>query len=127
MCQKKKQLIPRILTNKEYQWKMTNLVINSIWFQLALLAFTSVFLTNNIVLIRLLLITGDCLLLLNSILGWPFWPDVKRDTDEKAWDTIFWSSLNIVLNSVVLFKFYRDKRKNATDNGNNTTTEVDRV
>jgi hypothetical protein len=79
---------------------------NSIWFHLASLSFTLIGFTSNITKVRLLIVCGNLLFITNSLVGWPFWPNIYRSSepgvpfvDTVSWDTIAWATFNAGLNT----------------------------
>ena len=93
---------------------------NSIWFHTASLFFTSIIFTSDVIKIRLLIIAGNVFMLLNALLGWPFYPDIIRKPVVISWDSTFWPIFNIIFNT---YKFWKDYKKKNTENNEDDENE----
>ena len=78
---------------------------NSIWFHIGSFLFTSLGFTNDVLKIRILLISGNLFILLNALVGWPFWPDIIRKPITISWDSVIWPVINIVINVYDLLEY----------------------
>lgn len=93
--------------------------IGSIWYQVGQIFFMSTAFFSGPIKIRLCIILGNLLFVLNAGLGWPFWPDLKREPYVLAVDTIIWEGVIGTFNIIKLFievrEYYNDKRKTEED------------
>lgn len=76
--------------------------IGSIFYQIGSFLFFLTAFTRNVIQVRVLLIIGNVLFIINGLLGWPFWPDVVRKPLMIAPDAIVWGGL-IALCNIVKF------------------------
>ena len=86
--------------------------IGSIWYQIGQLFFWAPVLFKDHLKIRLCIIVGNLLFVLNAALGWPFWPDLKRKPAVLAIDTVIWEGIIGLCNIVRFIYDYREYRKN---------------
>ena len=85
--------------------------IGSIWYQLASICFLLTCVARNFLQIRILIIIGNLLLVINASLGWPFWPEYVRDPIVLAPDSIVWGGLIALFNFIsVLFEIKKSKQ-----------------
>jgi hypothetical protein len=76
--------------------------VGSIWYQIASFSFLIVAFVRNFIQLRVCVIVGNLLFILNASLGWPFWPNIVRDPLVIAPDTMVWASLVIIFTVVSL-------------------------
>jgi hypothetical protein len=86
--------------------------MNSIWAQLASLAFLFAAIFNDILLIRFCLVLANFLLIVASLLGWPLWPNlIANPFQEIALDTFLWSLFAFILHFWAFFMLLVDERR----------------
>ena len=99
--------------------------IGSIWYQLGQVFFLATAFFSNPIPIRTCIVFGNFLFVINAAVGWPFWPDIKRDPPVIAIDTIIWEG---VIGTFNIFKLVQEilayrKKKNGP-NGTETNDSV---
>jgi hypothetical protein len=81
--------------------------IGSIWYQIGQVFFLSTAFFSNPIPIRICIIIGNFLFVVNAAVGWPFWPDISRKPYVLAIDTIIWEG---VIGSFNIFKLIQEIR-----------------
>ena len=90
--------------------------VGSIFYQFGSFLFFMTGFAKNIIQVRVLLVLGNILFIINGLLGWPFWPDVIRTPLVIAPDAIIWGGL-IGMCNVVKFVYEIEELKIKTWKG----------